>query len=65
MKLKGRKKLELGDFNNMSQKTQPDGSTLITIYKRGENETHQITVKNLYKKNEELLSEKVLMKNDS
>jgi len=60
--MKGIEKLKSGDFHVMTQKEMPDGSILVTLSKREENETHEFVVKNLYKKNEKILSEKTLKK---
>jgi len=58
--MEGLKKLYRGDFNNMSQERQPDGSVIITLSKRGEGKIYKFRVKNLYKENEELLEEEVI-----
>ena len=50
---KGLEKLKSGDFNDMQQEPQPDGSVIITLSKRGEKKPIKFRVKNLYKKNEE------------
>ena len=42
-----------GDFNDMSQERQPDGSVIITLHKREGKKYHKIRVKNLYQDNEE------------
>lgn len=55
----GLEKLKTGDFNNMSQEKQPDGSILITLSKRGEGKTYRFRVKDLYGANEEVLEEEV------
>ena len=53
-------KLKTGDFNNMSQETQPDGSVLVTLSKRGEGKVYRFRVKDLYGEHEEVLEEEVL-----
>ena len=57
---KGLRKLYAGDFNDMSQEWQPDGSVIITLSKRGENKTYRFRVKNLYKENEKVLEHEVI-----
>ena len=52
-------KLKKGKFNTMSQEWQPDGSVIITLSKRGEGKVYKFKVKDLYGKNEEVLSEEV------
>jgi len=58
--MEGLKKLKSGDFNDMAQVQQPDGSVIITLTKRGEKKVYKFRVKDLYGKNEELLSEEVI-----
>ncbi len=58
--MNGLDKLKTGQFNNMSQEWQPDGTVIITLSKRGEGKTYRIKVKNLYKKNEKVLSDEIL-----
>lgn len=53
-------KLKTGDFNNMSQERQPDGSVIITLSKRAEGKTYRFRVKDLYGKNEKVLWEEVI-----
>lgn len=55
----GIEKLKSGDFNDMSQEEQPDGSILITLSKRGEGKVYKFKVKDLYGKMEEVLEEEV------
>jgi len=50
--MKPLEKLHKGDFNDMNQEWQLDGSVIITIHKRKGNEHHKFRVKNLYKHNE-------------
>jgi len=57
---KGLRKLYAGDFNDMSQEWQPDGSVIITLSRRGENKTYRFRVKNLYKENEKVLEHEVI-----
>ena len=56
----GIEKLKTGDFNYMSQDWQPDGSVVITLSKRGESETHQFCVRDLYGAKEKVLWEKII-----
>lgn len=51
--MRGLEKLHLGDFNNMHQERQPDGSVIITLSKRSENKVYRFRVKNLAQKNEQ------------
>lgn len=53
--MEGLRKLYTGDFNNMSQEWQPDGSVVITLSKDGEGKTFRFHVKDLFGKNEEVL----------
>jgi len=55
----GRDKLTKGDFNNMSQDVQPDGSVIITLVKLGEDKVYRFRVKDLYGKQEKVVSEEV------
>ena len=50
--MSGLEKLKSGDFNDMSQEWQPDGSVIITLSKRGEDKVYKFRVKDLYGKNE-------------
>ena len=50
--MSGLEKLKSGDFNDMSQEQQPDGSVIITLSKRGEDKVYKFRVKDLYGKNE-------------
>jgi len=60
MMREGLKKLYSGDFNDMSQERQPDGSVVITLAKRGERKSYRFRVKDLYGENEEVLEHKVI-----
>ena len=53
--MEGLKKLKSGDFNDMSQEWQPDGSVIITLSKRGEDKVYKLRVRNLYQPDEEEL----------
>ena len=53
-------KLKTGDFNDMNQDWQDDGSVIITLSKRGEGKTYRFRVKDLYGKHEEVLEEEVI-----
>ena len=56
----GLKKLYSGDFNDMTQQKQPDGSVVITLSKRGEKVAYRFRVKDLYGPNEEVLEHEVI-----
>jgi len=58
---KGLVKLYTGDFNDMSQEIQPDGSVIITLSKRGEKASYRFRVKDLYGENEEVLEHEIIM----
>lgn len=51
--MEGLKKLKTGDFNNMSQEGQPDGSVIITLTSRKWPGVERFRVKDLYGPNEE------------
>ena len=51
----GLKKLKEGDFNDMSQMHQPDGSVIITLSSRKYPEVYRFRVRDLYGPNEEVL----------
>lgn len=52
-----RERLAKGEFNNMSQERQPDGSILVTLTKRGEHRVYRMWVKGLYTKDEVVIRE--------
>jgi hypothetical protein len=54
-----RERLARGDFNDMTQERQPDGSVLVTLTKRGDPAIYRMKVKNLYTKDEVVLEESV------
>jgi hypothetical protein len=54
-----RERLAKGEFNDMSQEHQPDGSILVTLTKRSDSHVYQMLVKNLYQPDEQVLWEKV------
>ena len=58
--MEGLRKLYQGDFNDMSQEPQDDGSVIITLSKRGEGRTYRFRVKDLYGENEEVLEHEVI-----
>ena len=58
--MSGMERLKTGNFNNMDQEGQLDGSVIITLSKRGEDKVYKFKVKDLYGKNEEVLSEEVI-----
>lgn len=45
--------LHKGDFNDMNQEWQPDGSVIITLHKRGDENIYRFRVKDLYGENEQ------------
>lgn len=45
--------LKKGDFNDMNQEWQPDGTVIITLFKRKGNKHYRFRVKDLYGPNEE------------
>jgi len=51
----GLEKLKSGDFNDMSQEQQLDGSVIITLTSRRYPEAYRFRVKNLYQPDEEEL----------
>jgi len=55
----GLEKLKSGDFNDMSQEEQLDGTVIVTLSKRGEGKVYKLHVKDLYGEHEEVLWEKV------
>ena len=56
----GLRKLHAGDFNDMSQEQQPDGSVIVTLSKRSENVSYRFRVKDLYEENEEVLEHEII-----
>lgn len=55
MEYEGLHKLKVGDFNNITQTSEPDGSVTIVLEKRGENKLYKLKVKDLYGPTEEVL----------
>lgn len=55
--MNGIDKLKTGNFNDMSQDWQPDGSVIITLSKRSEGKIYRFCVKDLYGEKEEVLSD--------
>lgn len=53
--MEGLKKLKSGDFNVLSQEGLYDGSVLITLSSRKYKRVYVFRVRNLYKRNEEVL----------
>lgn len=53
--MRGLEKLKSGDFNDMSQERQSDGSVIVTLSKRSEGIVYKFRVRNLYKPDEEEL----------
>ena len=52
-------RLKTGNFNEMKQEPQPDGSVVITLHKRGEGKTYRFRVRDLYGENEEVLEHEI------
>lgn len=55
-----RERLALGEFNNMDQAHQPDGSVIVTLTKRGDNHVYRMWVSDLYKASEQVLREEIV-----
>lgn len=51
--MKPLKVLHKGGFNNLNQEWLPDGSVIITLYKRKGKKQYKFRVKNLYKPDEQ------------
>jgi len=58
--MEGLRKLYAGDFNDMNQERQPDGSVFITLSKRGEDKIYRFRVEGLYGENEQVLEHEVI-----
>jgi hypothetical protein len=54
-----RERLARGEFNNMSQARQPDGSLLVTLTRRGDPHTYRMWVRDLYGPKEVVLREEI------
>ncbi len=54
-----RERLKTGDFNYMSQESQPDGSVLVTMTKRGDSHIYKLWVRDLYRTTEQVIKEAV------
>ncbi len=54
-----REMLAKGDFNGMQHKTQPDGSLLVTLTKRGDPHVYKLWVNNLYQADEHVVKEEI------
>lgn len=52
-----REMLRKGDFNTMLQETQPDGSLLLVLTKRGDRHVYRLWVRDLYKPTEVVIKE--------
>jgi len=55
-----REMLTNGDFNNMSQSPQIDGSLLVTLTKRNDEHIYKLWVTNLYQSNENVIREEIV-----
>lgn len=58
--LEGLRCLYSGDFNKRVDMENPDGSITITLTKRRDSEAYKFTIKDLYGKNEKVLSHEVI-----
>jgi len=58
--MRGIDKLKLGDFNDLSQERQEDGSVIVTLSKRGEGKSYRFRVIDLYGEHEEILDEEII-----
>jgi hypothetical protein len=54
-----REMLARGEFNQMSQSHQSDGSVIVKLTKRGNPHVYTLAVRDLYKPTEEVLWEEV------
>ena len=54
-----REMLAKGEFNNMSQRKQPDGSVLVTLSKRGDPRVYRMWVRDLYQPTEQVIKEEI------
>ena len=55
--MRGIDKLKAGEFNSRSDVIQADGSSIITLWKRGEDKVYRFQVRDLYGEHEEVLWE--------
>lgn len=55
--MKGYERLKTGNFNALDQVEQADGTVVITLHKHGENKKYRLHIKDLYGKNEKVLSD--------
>ncbi len=51
--------LEVGDFNDMSQVTQPDSTLLVTLSRRNDPHVYKMWVRDLYKPSEVVVKEEI------
>ncbi len=54
-----RERLARGEFNNMSQAVQADGSLLVTMTRRGDPHIYKLWVRDLYQVNEVIIREAI------
>jgi hypothetical protein len=54
-----RERLRRGEFNDMSQVKQPDGSVLVTLTSRGDPHVYKMWVKGLYTPAEKVIKEEI------
>ena len=57
-----RSKLAQGDFNDMEQSVQSDGSLLVTLTKRGDPHVYKLWVRDLYRPTEQVVKEEITRK---
>lgn len=56
----GIRRLYTGDFNQMKQEHQPDGSIIITLIQDDDSKIYRFKVKDLYGENEEVSKHEVI-----
>jgi len=56
----GQRRLYTGDYNYMHQESQPDGSVIVTISGGKSGQVHRLHVRDLWGKDEEVLTEETL-----
>ena len=54
-----RERLARGDFNDMNQEEQPNGSVLVTLARRGDNHVYRMWIKDLHQPSEVVIKEEV------
>lgn len=56
----GQRRLYSGDYNYLNQENQPDGTVLLTISGGPSGQVHRLHVRDLWGKDEEVLTEETL-----